>query len=41
MQAEKQENKNSVAGVKKDFEEVCGVNNCKTREAIKEDASRF
>lgn len=40
MQAEKQENKNSVAGVK-DFEEVCGINNCKTREAIKEDASRF
>lgn len=41
MQAEKQENKNSVASVKKDFEELCRTNYSKTREAIKEDALRF
>lgn len=35
MQAEKQENKNSVASAKKEFEEVCRINNSKTREAIK------
>lgn len=35
MQAEKQENKNSVASVKKDFEEVCRISNSKTRAAIK------